>query len=265
MKNILGLRTIKTGLAVTVSVIVAQLLKIEYPFFVAMTAIISMDKTMGNSFKMGRNRIMGTFIGACIGVMLSYISRGNALLCGIGIILLILTCNKLHLQGSITIGGIVMMAIMVHTDKTPLFYGFHRTFDTMVGASISFIVNALIYPYANVKRLDEMTINLWDESDKIVESLQRKEIVDLETIKMEMADIQRELNLYHNEILFKGKKEWVEKLEKHYEMASRLVLEVEILETIDRNAHSEIFDYHIDSALKIYHSYIDELQAKYQH
>lgn len=245
------------------SLIVAQLLKLEYPFFIAMTALISMDKTMGNSLKMGKNRILGTFIGACIGVLLSYVDRGNALLCGCGMILLILICNQFHLQGSITIGGIVMLAIMVHTDKTPLFYGFHRTLDTFIGATLSFLVNALVFPYANVKRLDEMTIQLWEESDKMVLAIQNHEKIDSDVIKKEMEDIGRELNLYQNEVLFKKKKEWVLKLQKHYEMAQRLMLEVEILQTIDRQKDSEVFDYHIDSALQIYDSYIDELQAKY--
>ena len=133
LKQLIGLRTIKTGIAVFLAVIVAKIAHFEYPFFMGMTAIIAMDKTMSKSLIMGRNRVLGTLFGAIIGVLLSYIDRGNALLCGIGIILLILICNRLKLQGSITIGGIVMLAIMVHTDKTPIFYGFHRTLDTLIG------------------------------------------------------------------------------------------------------------------------------------
>ena len=163
MKKILGLRTIKTGVALALAIFVAQILEIEYPFFVGMTAIISMDKTMTNSLKMGRNRVVGTFLGACIGVLLSYVDRGNPLLCGIGIMMLILICNKLRLQGSITIGGIVMIAIMVHTDKTPLFYGFHRTFDTLICALVSLFVNIVLFPYANNKRLTNIIVQLWEQ------------------------------------------------------------------------------------------------------
>ena len=103
----IGLRTIKTAIAVTLCVIIANIFDLEYPFFMGMTAIISMDKTMTNSLKMGRNRVFGTFLGACIGIMLSYIDRGNALLCGVGVIILITLCNFFKLQGAITIGGIV--------------------------------------------------------------------------------------------------------------------------------------------------------------
>ena len=75
----IGLRTIKTAIAVTICVILANIFDLEYPFFMGMTAIISMDKTMTNSLKMGRNRVFGTFLGACIGILLSYVDRGNAL------------------------------------------------------------------------------------------------------------------------------------------------------------------------------------------
>ena len=99
LKQLIGLRTIKTGIAVFLAVIVAKIAHFEYPFFMGMTDIIAMDKTMSKSLIMGRNRVLGTLFGAIIGVLLSYIDRGNALLCGIGIILLILICNRLKLQG----------------------------------------------------------------------------------------------------------------------------------------------------------------------
>lgn len=204
MKNI-GLRTIKTGIAVTLSIIVARILHLEYPFFIAMTALISMDKTMGNSLKMGRNRIMGTFFGACIGIGLSYIDRGNPILCGIGMILLIQLCNATGLKGSITIGGIVMVAIMVHTDKTPIFYGFHRTLDTAIGASLSFLVNITIFPYSTVHRLDETTIKLWDQTDACVLALKNHEIMNSSEIRETLKSIDVELMLYDNEFLLKKK------------------------------------------------------------
>lgn len=260
MKNILGLRTIKTAIAVVLSIYIGQLLKVEYPFFIAMTAVISMDKTMGNSFKMGRNRVLGTLMGACIGVCLSYIDRGNALLCGVGSILLILLCNQLELQGSITIGCIVMLAILVHTDKTPLFYGFHRTFDTFLGAGLSFGVNLLISPYANSKRLDEMVIALWEQTDCLVNFFSKQEPIDLSKIKKEIENLHQELLLYKNEYFISSKKELIQKLEHHYEMGQHLLLEAEILETIDREHHEDIYDFHVRSALQVYHDYTNSYQ-----
>ena len=245
------------------SIIVAKILHLQYPFFIAMTALISMDKTMGNSLKMGRNRVMGTFFGACIGIGMSYIDRGNPILCGIGMILLIQLCNLTKLKGSITIGGIVMIAIMVHTDKTPLFYGFHRTLDTMIGASLSFLVNISIFPYATVKRLDETLIKLWDQTDLCIVALNNKEIIDSHQIKDTLRDVEIELMLYDNEFLLKKKRQYVEELKIHYQMAERLLLELEMIETIDRQKDEAVFHYHIEKALHIYHEYMVYLQEKH--
>ena len=264
MKKILGLRTIKTGVALALAIFVAQVLEIEYPFFVGMTAIISMDKTMTNSLKMGRNRVVGTFLGACIGVLLSYVDRGNPLLCGVGIMMLILICNRLRLQGSITIGGIVMIAIMVHTDKTPLFYGFHRTFDTLIGALVSLFVNVVLFPYANDKRLNSIHVQLREQTNKIVDALRNGDIIDTTSLNQEMFMIRNELDLYQHELLRKDKRNLVNELKIHYDMIEHLMLEIKILETIDKEKYPDVYQYHIDSALNIHELFIHEAQLKHQ-
>ncbi|MGN1344899.1 MAG: aromatic acid exporter family protein [Traorella sp.] len=264
-KRWIGSRILKTAIAVMLAIFISQLLQSEYPFFAGMTALISMDKTSGNSLKMGRNRVVGTIIGAMIGIGLSYLDRGNILLCGLGIVLLILICNKLNLQGSITIGGIVMLAIMVHTDKSPLFYGFHRSVDTLIGAIVSILVNISLSPYISYERLENMTIQLWDETDKLVDALKKHETVDTHIIKEEMKIIEEELKVYHTELFMNKRREWVNKLQKHYDMATHLVLELEILETIDQQIHPDIFDYHVKAALDIYELYVSEFQVKKVH
>ena len=261
-KRKIGFRIYKTAIAVMISVFISQLTKSEYPFFAGMTALISMDKTSGNSIQMGKNRVVGTILGACLGVVLSTIDRGNIFLCGIGMIILILIFVKLKLQGAVTIGGIVMLAIMVHTDTTPLFYAIHRTVDTLIGAIVSLIVNVSFYPYLSKERLEDMTIRIWDETDKFVAALKNHEVLDTAVIKKEMYFIKLELDTYHTELFARRRMVWVDKLQKHYDMAKRLLLEFEILETISKENHPEIYDYHFEAALKTYDSYIDELQTK---
>ena len=232
--NLIGLRTIKTAIAVTLSILVARLFNFEYPFFVAMTALISMDKTMGDSFKTGRNRIMGTLFGALIGISLSYIDRGNAFLCGLGMIILIELCNIFNLKGSITIGGIV------------------------IGASLSFVVNATVFPYSTVKRLDRIAIGLWDETEKCVMDLRNHKCVNTEEIEDKLTAIEGELNLYNHEFLFRNKKQYVNELTEHYKMAKRLLLELKVANTIDSTVANDVYEYHIEKAIEIYNSYIKQ-------
>lgn len=56
----IGMRNIKTAIAVVISILVSKLLKTEYPFYAAIASIISMQSSVEDSFKTGRNRILGT-------------------------------------------------------------------------------------------------------------------------------------------------------------------------------------------------------------
>ena len=249
----IGLRTIKTAIAVTLCVIVANIFNFEYPFFMGMTAIISMDKTMTNSLKMGRNRIFGTFLGACIGIALSYIDRGNALLCGVGVIILIQLCNLFKLQGAITIGGIVMIAIMVHTDKTPMYYGYYRTLHTLMGASISFIVNMTIFPYSTIDRLEKRFDDLWIEIYNIIDELKKYNLIPLNDFNEKLKLAENEIHLYRQEIVLNKKKiVTITALEQHYDIAAKILLELQVCETIDAEKDKIIYDYHLNKAIELY-------------
>lgn len=199
MKNLpinIGLRTIKTAIAVSVSIILSNLFNLEFPYFVAMTAIISMDRTARLSISMGRNRVIGTFLGALIGIVFATIDRGNPILAGLGILIIILMSNQLKLPGSITVGSFVFVAIMVHIpdNMTPLFYGLHRTLDSLFGALIAFVINLSVMPSYSVKRLDG---KLNDFYPKLIQALNQVDSISFDQFKL----IYKTYNEYLEEAL----------------------------------------------------------------
>jgi uncharacterized membrane protein YgaE (UPF0421/DUF939 family) len=201
----IGLRTIKTAIAVSLSIYLSQLLKLEYPYFVAMTAIISMDRTARLSITIGKNRVIGTFIGAIIGVLFASIDRGNPILAGIGILIIILISNQLNLPGSITVGGFVFVAIMVHIapNISPFFYGLHRTLDSLFGAFIAFVVNLTFMPGYSVKRLDD---NLNKFYPTLKDTLNQIDTITLEDFKSIYKSYQAYLDealLYKDDVISK--------------------------------------------------------------
>lgn len=240
-------------------------MNIEYPFFVAMTAILSMDVTAINSIKIGRNRIFGTMIGATVGLTMALIDRGNPILCGIGTIVMIEICNLLKLKGAIGIGGIVMMAIMVHTKDGIFFYALNRTLDTFIGATIALLVNITIFPYYSVERIDETLIKLWDQTQDIMYKLNKEE-EELEIISIHdnIREIENELSLYSHEVFFHKRNELVHKLQNHLMVLKRMMVEIDVLDTIDKDKNSVVYDFHRQRAIDIYDQYIISLQAKYE-
>lgn len=144
----LGLRTIKTGIAVALCILVANLTDMEFPFYAGIAAAICMQSTVFDTMTTGLHRMLGTFIGAVVGLVFVYIYPMNFILSGIGVIIVIYLCNLFKITKSVSIGCIVFIAIMTQTDESSFhfFYGVHRLIDTLTGIIIAVFVNYILLP-----------------------------------------------------------------------------------------------------------------------
>jgi len=159
------MRNIKTAIAVTLSVFISQLLKLEYPFYAAIAALISMQSSVYETFTVGRNRMFGTFIGAVFGLIGSLIFPNNAILCGIGVILVIYLCVLLKWPKAIIISCVVFLVIMTNMGgRNPWIFSASRLIETFLGIVIAVIINYSIVP---PKHIDKILIRLNEIIDKI--------------------------------------------------------------------------------------------------
>jgi uncharacterized membrane protein YgaE (UPF0421/DUF939 family) len=143
----LGMRNIKTAIAVVVSILISKGLKMEYPFYAAIASIISMQSSVKNSYKVGRNRMLGTMVGALVGYLCAIISPGNSILTGIGIICVIYACNLLNWRESTSIACVVFCAIMLNLKGgSAAIYSVNRIIDTFTGIIVAIAVNYFIMP-----------------------------------------------------------------------------------------------------------------------
>lgn len=148
MKYTIGMRNIKTAIAIFITIMISALLKLEYPFYAAIATIISMENSVTNSYTAGRNRMMGTLVGAGIGLIFAWIKPHDAFFCALGIVIVIYICNLLKWNKSISIASIVFLAIMLNLEpgESSFYYGINRIFDTLIGVSVAVLVNYLIFP-----------------------------------------------------------------------------------------------------------------------
>lgn len=226
-----GLRTIKTGIAVWLSISIASLLGLDSPFYAAIAAIIAMEKTTIQSFENGKNRILGTLVGALIGLVCASFMPQNALVCGIGIIILICACNLMKLQKSITVGGVVLIGIMINLDgKTPLYYSINRTIDTLMGICIALIVNHVLFPYDNITRieykLNEILQNLMSQIQVYITSAQP---IQSGKVYQTLDKLEEELIVYKNHIHLQKKAGIREHLEQKINQIRGIYMHIEML------------------------------------
>ena len=147
----IGSRNIKTALSVFICIIIFQILKRPYPFYACIAAVICMQNSVQNSFVAGKNRMIGTIIGAIIGIVFSILIGQNAIVTGLGIVLVIYLCNLFKQDGSASIACIVFLAIMTNLKEgTSYMYALNRVFDTFIGIIVSILVNK----YINFSKLD---------------------------------------------------------------------------------------------------------------
>lgn len=153
----IGLRTLKTGLAVFLCLVLFP----NEPFFACMTSIFCIQNTMTNSLKMAFVRGFGTLYGGTIGLIFLYFIRflynqipnefafktGMYLLIAVGVIIVIYTCNWIGINSCINIACIVFLAITTaNAFKAPLHYATNRIIETLFGILIALLVNKFVTP-----------------------------------------------------------------------------------------------------------------------
>lgn len=147
----IGMRNIKTALAVFLSIMVSNLIKLDYPFYAAIASLVCMQSSIEKTYITGKNRMLGTMVGAFLGFVFATLFPINAFFSAIGIIIIIFICNKLEWNDTISMAGIVFLAIMLNIkdNKHALIYSYKRLFETLIGIVIAFLVNAFIAPPEN--------------------------------------------------------------------------------------------------------------------
>ncbi len=208
MKLTIGMRYIKTAVAVTLCILISRALNSEYPFFAAIAAVISMENTVTSSFITGKNRMMGTLVGAAIGLIFVLILPENALMCGLGVIVIILVCNRMQWLNSIAIATIVFLAIMLNLDgQDPLIYSINRIADTLLGIAVALVVNYLLFPYDIAKHLIDGEQVLKAKAVQIIRNrFCLNEPTDLDDLLQEIIRMEAQNTLYIQEFRI-GKKE----------------------------------------------------------
>lgn len=213
LKNFYGMRTIKTGIAASLSLIIAQLLGYTNPIFIVIAAIFSMNKTVHSSFKSGLQRLTGTAFGAITGLLFILVFPSpNFLLIGIGLIIVIGFCNCLNIQNAIFLSCVVFCNITLDiiAEVSPFMYSLNRFFDTFLGIAIAILVNFIFRPYNNTKvikhTIKDIQININSILKTIITS---NSAINLSALQSKINFLNDEITDYQNEF-FRKKKHYKE-------------------------------------------------------
>lgn len=159
----IGMRTIKTAIAVAVCILVLGLFGVKQPFFACMTAVFTMQGNVATSFRAGLDRFSGTVAGAITGTTFATLCAFlpmdhlliRAIVIPLGAMLVIHVLNLLHWRDSIFVACIVYFALMMKVDQVSVpMYAVSRTLLTGFGAIVALLVNRFVYPPEKVESRD---------------------------------------------------------------------------------------------------------------
>lgn len=205
----IGMRNIKTALAVFVCILISKILKLEFSFYVGIAAVITMQNSVSGTFAAAQSRMTGTLVGAFTGILCASVAPANPLLCGVGIVMLIYICNILNKNDSISIAGIVFLAIMVNLKgNTPLFYAIHRISDTFIGIAVAALINYFVVPPQILNRLEERSNSIEDRARVLVKKafFSPKDMdftafnKDISSLKKHISVLEKESKLRKSEL-----------------------------------------------------------------
>lgn len=201
----IGLRTVKTGLAVALALFFADLRGSPAPIFAAIGAISAMSRTVGDAFETCRTQFAGILLGACCGVLLTDMFSGLRYLgIGLGLILLILVCVRLRLRFAVPLACIVFTSICLSPAQGALGYGVNRLLDTAIGLATALVINVTIKPYNNRRRI----VNLLMQFEQSVPAYVGARVLhgrypDLSPLRKQLDRIAEELATFEKQRLFR--------------------------------------------------------------
>lgn len=153
----IGLRTIKSAVAVFLCFLIYLIRQNGIPFYSAIAAILCMQPYVQNSKKVAMNRTVATFIGGFAGMLVLLLQRhvslfqlpllqyGLIALCIVPLIHLTVVLQK---PSASYITCVVFLSVTVSHggDVSPYLFAFNRILDTLIGIFVSLGVNMFRLP-----------------------------------------------------------------------------------------------------------------------
>lgn len=267
MKKI-GMRNIKTGIAVFFATLAGYLGIVETPVYTVSVCIFSIRNTMKDSFEVSWSRILGTLLGGIIGYLSTFFLRENIITATLGVIIIIHLCNILKISDASAIASVTFISICLGVgDNHALNYSIMRTIDTLVGVVIALIVN---YSVSRTKYTEYLLASFNSASKDclniIYSMIKNKDFSSSYTkLNSRYSDLQECYNQLVDEIPYSNETYNLSDLYHSFDICEQLIHHIHGLYLIEKRVCSmdtifneNIYNYHKKSILSLLSQYKQE-------
>lgn len=231
-----GLRTLKTAIAVVISMAIVNFYGATTSklIFAMLGAMAAMEPTFKESLESCMTQIVGVFFGAMIAVLLIELPIPSLIAAGIGIVLVITLYNAFHIRFSPSLPCLIVVTLCTTPDIQPVSYAFGRFWDTAIGLGVGMFINTLVFPYDNIQKIRAAAESLNCEVIHFLEKMFDGEnnLPDIEKMIQNVDNMNRQLTIFSNQWLLlhlgRHRREF-ESLKIYERKARQLVAQMEVL------------------------------------
>lgn len=141
-----GARIIKTGLAVTISLIICNLLNVQPGIFAAAATVLNLQPSVSKSIVNAREQLSVHFLSIGVAIAFGLSIGANPLTMGLATILIIYLCNRLKLKSTISGGVMAAIFILGAPEAEFLSHALTRSSAIFIGVGTALAVNLTIAP-----------------------------------------------------------------------------------------------------------------------
>ena len=204
--KLIGMRSLKTGLAVIIGLLAAYLLNIESATILAGSIIISMQTSLHDSFETAFFRVFSTIVGALLGLFFQLMHFANAFTAGIGVIIIIYLCNVFNVKKALVLATMVLVSIIVYDYDSRIelvYYSLDRLFATFLGALIAFLINFTFFKPKQEKFLVESYHAIIPQIDDYLKEVLAGKDINEPNLISKVNDINDKYSSLRNDTKFK--------------------------------------------------------------
>ena len=237
----IGLRTIKTAAAVIISMLIVDYFGATSSklIFAMLGAMAAVQPSFKASVESCLTQIVGVLFGAVVGVILLALRLPSLVATGIGLILVITLYNSLGIKFSNGIPCFIVVMICTTPDIQPMTYAVGRIWDTAIGLTVGMVINMLIFPYDNSRKIRAVAEGLDSELIAFLEDFfdGDENLPDVQSMAKQIDEMAIQLRLFSNQRLILHLKRQSQQLESFRiceGKARELIARMEVLSRMEK-------------------------------
>lgn len=236
LKVRIGLRTLKTTVAVVLSMLVVETYGTTSSrlIFAMLGAMAAVQPTFKESVTSCLTQIVGVLFGGLAGVFLLMLPVSPLLAAGIGLVLVITLYNSIPMRFSPSLPCFMVFLICTTSDIKPMTYAVGRCWDTAIGLAIGLVINTLVCPYDNSRKIRSTVESLDRELIDFLTDLfdGDNHLPDADRMSASIDNLAGQLRIFENQLLPLRLRKQHEQLETFHlcqGKARQLVAQMEVL------------------------------------